>query len=143
MSKTCDIHQEFCLYFTANSLSRHINKLAEDAFNITGLAPSYAYLMMILIEEPGLNQCTVSKKMNLKASTMTRFIEKLKLKGFVETIKEGRTIHLYATDKGKKLLPLIKQALKNLFKNYCEVLGKDFAIKLTADIYKANTLLEE
>lgn len=143
MTKKSDIVQEFCLYFSTNSLSRHINELAESAFNVTGLAPSYAYLMMILIEEPGLNQSEVSKKMNLKASTMTRFIEKLKLKGLVETSKKGRTVYLYPTEKGKELSPLIKEALKKLHQNYCEILGKDFATKLTANIHKANILLEK
>jgi DNA-binding MarR family transcriptional regulator len=58
--------------------------LAEDAFKITGLSPSYGYLMLILIDEPGLSQSELSQKMNLKASTMTRFIDKLIVLQYVE-----------------------------------------------------------
>ncbi|MCG8582181.1 MAG: MarR family transcriptional regulator [Bacteroidales bacterium] len=131
------------MYFTANSLSRHINTLAEEAFAFTGLTPSYAHLMLLLIEEPGLSQGEVSKRMNLKASTITRFIDKLDAKGYTIRTQEGRTVFIYPTEEGKKLKPIIKKALKKLFDMYCDFLGKDFAVKLTAEMYKANVALEK
>ncbi|MCT4613554.1 MAG: MarR family transcriptional regulator [Marinifilaceae bacterium] len=142
MSKDCGAtYQSCCLYFTANSLSRFINSMAEDSFKITGLSPSYAHLMLILIEEPGQSQNELSHKMNLKASTMTRFIDKLIGMNFVERVHEGRTSYIYPTESGKKLKPIINKALGDLFDKYCEILGKDFAEKLTADINIANNKL--
>jgi DNA-binding MarR family transcriptional regulator len=117
--------------------------MAEDAFKIAGLAPSYAHLMLLLIEEPGLSQNNLSERMNLKASTMTRFIDKLMQKGYVERVQEGRSVFIYPTESGKELKKSINQALKNLFNNYCEVMGKEFAIQLTEDIHKANSILKE
>ena len=143
MSESCKTNHECCLYFTANSLARQINEMAEDAFKITGLSPSYAHLMLLLIEEPGLSQNHLSERMNLKASTMTRFIDKLMQKGYVERVQEGRSVFIYPTENGKGLKKSIDQALKLLFDNYCEVMGKDFAVKLTEDIHKANTILRE
>ena len=143
MSESCKTYHECCLFFTANSFARQINEMAEDAFKITGLAPSYAHLMLLLIEEPGLSQNNLSERMNLKASTMTRFIDKLMQKGYVERVQEGRSVFIYPTESGKELRQSINMALKNLFDNYCEAIGKEFAVRLTEDIHKANTILKE
>jgi DNA-binding MarR family transcriptional regulator len=79
--------------------------------------------------------------MNLKPSTMTRFVEKLKQRGLVFTRQEGRTVYVYPTEKGKGFRPLIDQALKRLYDMYCQILGEEFAVKLTADIHSANLKL--
>ena len=137
----CNGPLECCLYFTANSLSRHINEMAEEAFAPTGLAPSYSYLMILVTDQPGLSQNELSHRMNLKPSTMTRFVEKLKQRELVYTNQEGRTVYVYPTEQGKKSRPVIDQALKRLYDKYCDVLGEDFAVKLTADIHNANQKL--
>lgn len=143
MSKSCSTYQECCLYFTANSLSRYINKMADEAFRITGVSPSYGYLMLLLIDEPGLSQNELSKRMNLKASTMTRFIDKLIVMKYVERVQEGRSSFIYPTESGMNLKPVIDKALSDLFKRYCDILGEEFAVKLTADIFNANKKLEK
>jgi len=142
MSNTCKSYQECCLYFTANSLARHINTLADEAFRTTGLAPSYAHLMMILIHEPGLSQSELSKRMNLKASTMTRFVDKLIAMHYAERVQEGRSAFIYPSEEGKKLETPINNALKALYEQYCDMMGEEFAIQLTKDIHKANSHLE-
>jgi DNA-binding MarR family transcriptional regulator len=116
--------------------------MADDAFRITGLSPSYGNLMLLLIEQPGLSQNELSKQMNVKASTMTRFIDKLLSQGYVQRVSEGRTTYIHPTQKGLELKPTIDKALGDLFKMYCDVLGKDFAVKLTADIHQANEILK-
>lgn len=141
MSESCNTYQECCLYFTANSLTRYINAMAEQAFKTTGLSPSYGYLMLILIDEPGLSQNEISKRMNVKASTMTRFIDKLIGMRYVERVQEGRATFVFPTEEGKKVKVLIDKALSDLYKKYCDVLGEEFAVKLTADIHRANQIL--
>lgn len=143
MSESKNTFQECCLYFTANSLSRHISTMAEESFRITGLSPSYAHLMLLLINDPGMAQNELSKKMNVKASTMTRFIDKLIMMRYVERKQEGRNVFVFPTEEGEKLKEKINEALADLFERYCKVLGKDFAIQLTADIHKANEILKQ
>lgn len=115
--------------------------MADEAFKITGLSPSYGYLMLILIDEPGLSQNEISKRMNVKASTMTRFIDKLIVMKYVERVQEGRATMVFPTEEGKKIKVLIDKALSDLYKKYCEVLGEEFAVKLTVDIHNANQIL--
>ncbi|TKG97021.1 MarR family transcriptional regulator [Puteibacter caeruleilacunae] len=142
----CDlpkIDQQCCLFFTSNSLTRHISELAEEEFRVTGMPPSYAYLMLLVIDEPGLSQSELSKKMNLKPSTLTRFFDKLVKWDLVDRIQNGREINIFATEKGNAKKVLIDTALNNLFKRYCDVLGKDFAVQLTADLHKASGLIKQ
>ncbi len=143
MSTPLKSFQECCLYFTTNTLSRYIGKLAEDAFRVTSLAPSYAHLMLLIIDEPNLSQNELSKRINVKASTMTRFIDKLVLMQLVERTHEGRNTLIIPTEKGKNLKPSLDEALGNLYKAYCNLLGEEFAVKLTADMHLANTKLNE
>lgn len=137
MSNLEKTYNECCLYFVGNSLSRYITEMAEEEFIITGLAPSYAHLMLLVIDNPGLSQTELSSKMNLKSSTLTRFFDKLVQKGLVDRIQNGREVNIYATEDGEKTKVLINKALDNLYKKYCDILGEEFAVKLTADINKA------
>lgn len=132
-----------CLYFTANSLSRNITEMAKEEFTMTGLDPSYAHLMLLLCDKPGLSQNELSQMMNLKPSTITRFIDKLQQKKLIERVIEGRNSLIYPSEAGKEKIRLIRKALKNLYKRYCDVLGEEFAIKLTSDINDANKIFEK
>ncbi len=146
MSKACntttDTYLDCCLYFTSNTMSRLINKLTEDAFMPTGLAPSYAFLMMVVIEEESIGIGQLADTLKLAPSTVTRFVDKLIIKDFLKREQSGRNITVNATSKGKELLPEIKKSWKRLYDSYCEVLGEDLAVNLTADMAKANKILE-
>ena len=146
MSQTCEAtvntYLDCCLYFTSNSMSRLINKMTEDAFMPTGLAPSYAFLMMVVIEEKSIGIGQLADTLKLAPSTVTRFVDKLIVKEYLTRTQEGRNITVSATSKGKALLPSIKESWKRLYDNYCEVLGEEFAVELTNNMAKANKILE-
>lgn len=132
-----------CLYFTANSLSRSITEMAKEEFAMTGLDPSYAHLMLLLIDKPGLSQNELGQLMNLKPSTITRFMEKLQQKALINRVQEGRNFFIYPSETGKEKAKQIRKALNNLYIRYCKLLGEDFAVKLTADILAANKILDK
>ncbi len=145
MSETCeptDQYLDCCLYFTSNTMTRLINKMTEEAFMPTGLAPSYAFLMMVVIERESIGIGELANILKLAPSTVTRFVDKLILKKYLERSQEGRNITVKATSSGMGLLPEIKASWERLFKAYCDVLGEEFAVKLTADMAKANKILE-
>lgn len=143
MSKPLKTFQEYCLYFTTNTLSRHINKLADEAFRSTGLAPSYAHLILLILDEPGLSQNELSLRINVQASTMTRFIDKLKSIKLVDRTQEGRNSYIFPTEEARDIKPALEKALNKLYISYSEILGEDFAKKITADIHIANIKLNE
>ena len=125
-----------CLYFTANSLSRSISKMAEEEFKPLGIAPSHAFLLMLVFESPGSNQKDLAQHLHLAQSTVSRFINALVKKKLVKKKSEGKTAVVFATAEGEKLVEAIHESWKNLHERYSNVLGQhssSFLTKMAAD----------
>ena len=131
-----------CLYYSVNALSRILTKVADEAFSKVGLSSSYAFLLMTVSEKPGIQPKEISKKLQLTPSTITRLIEKMEYRGFLERKQSGRCTQVYATEAGLALHPKIKDAWQQLYQHYADVLGAEESNQLTADIYDAVTKLE-
>lgn len=114
-----------CLYFTSNALARKVEKLAVEAWKPVDLSPSHAYLLLMVIEEPGLQPGTIADNLQLTPSTITRLVEKLEEKKLVTRVPEGKLINVYATPKGKTLLPRLKACLASFYTSYSDILGKE------------------
>lgn len=112
-----------CLYFSANSLSRIMTRLADEAFGPTGLSPSHAFLLMIINENPGIGPNELSKKLQIAPSTVTRFADVLEKKGMIYRESEGKVSKIFNTEKGKNLQENIKSCWGNLYNLYSEKLG--------------------
>lgn len=138
----CDSKYCSCLQFSANALSRVMTKISDEEFAITGLSSSYAFLLMTVNEKPGVQPKEISQQMMLTPSTVTRLIEKMEYRGFLERKHVGRTTEVYPTQKSLDLHPKIQEAWRNLHTRYSELLGRESADKLTADIYEAARTLE-
>ncbi len=141
--KECNSKYCNCLYYSANALSRVMTKMADEEFAATGLSSSYAFLLMTVNDKPGVQPKEISEKMMLTQSTVTRLIEKMEHKGFLERKHSGRNTEVYPTAKSKKLDKKIKQAWMSLYKRYTAILGKEKSKKLTDDIYGAAIKLHE
>lgn len=126
-----------CLYFTANSLSRIITRMAEEEFRKTGLSPSHAFLMMLVMDEPGIGQKSLCEQLKLAPSTVTRFVDALLHRGYLTRQTEGKTANIYPTEKGGELRGEIDAAWKRLHERYGEVLGLEAGDNLTALIDQA------
>ena len=132
-----------CLYYTANALARSLTRMAEEEFSRTGLSPSYAFLLMGVNEKPGIQPGTLSQQMQLSPSTITRLIEKMELKGYLQRKSSGRCTEVYPTQKSLDLDAQIKSAWQNLYQRYSETLGEKAAIQLTQETFEATQRLNE
>ncbi|TVY03066.1 MarR family winged helix-turn-helix transcriptional regulator [Cohnella terricola] len=132
-----------CLFFTANRLGRTITKIAEEAFAPTGLSPMYGYLIRLAVGTPGISQKELAEKLSVAPSTLTRFVDKLETRKLVKREVEGKTVRIYPTPKGADVLPVIKQASKNLSERYEEVLGKSFASELSRQLVFSSEEMEK
>lgn len=131
-----------CLYFTSNKLSRIMNRMADEEFSRIGLSTSHAMALMTIDLEPGLSQNELSKKLNIKPSTTSRFIDKLESKGLVTRKVKGKVSYLHPTPKGEKLQEEIQKCWKNLHHRYSKILGEKEGAELTSIVYKAADELE-
>ncbi len=123
-----------CLFFTAGALARELNKQAEAAFAPTGLAPSYAFLLMTVNAQPGLSSGEAAAKIALTPSTVTRLIEKLEARGLVTREAAGRSVHLHPTEASRTLDPAIRAAWADLYQRYVAVMGAEFSRELTQQV---------
>jgi len=130
-----------CLYFTANSLSRVITRMAEEEFRRTGLSPSHAFLMMLVNDNPGIGQKELCEQLHLAPSTVTRFIDSLVYRGYLTRQSDGKASKVYSTKEGEKLRIPIEEAWKSLHQRYAKVLGLKKGDELTAMIDVASDKL--
>jgi MarR family transcriptional regulator, organic hydroperoxide resistance regulator len=131
-----------CLYYSANALARITSKIAEEEFALTGLSPSYAFLLMIVNEKPGIQPSEISNMMMLNPSTVTRFVEKMVDKGYLERKTEGKLVFVSPLEKSINLDSKLKETWTNLHKRYSGILGEKEAKDLTTNIYNTAIKLE-
>ncbi len=131
-----------CLYFTANSLARIIGRVADEEFRITKMSPSHALLLMLVNTHPGINQKELSRQLYLTPSTVTRFIDYLAYRDYLERRMEGKISTIYPTEKGRQMQETIGRAWHNLFERYSELLGEEDSRQLTELIDQACRKLE-
>lgn len=115
-----------CLYFNATKFTRSINSFWEEAYRPIGLSPSHAYLLQFILDQPGETLKNLAEKMDLKLSTVTRFVDALSAKGLAERRKENkdkRECSVYPTKEGKKLKSELAQITKTLRKKIRKILG--------------------
>ena len=119
---------ERCLYFNMNALTRRINRIWDDAFASMELSPAHAYLLRLLLDEPGLSPKQIGDALKLKKSTVTRFIDGLEYKGFVVRKKGGehdsRLISIYPTRQARVIHEELEQLEERLYQRLCLTLGE-------------------
>jgi len=132
-----------CLFFTANSLARDISRMGEEEFAGIGMTPSYAFLLLLAINSPGISQKEISAGMNMAPSTVSRFIDSLVKRGLLKKEVQGRTTSIYPTERGEQLEDTIRGVWKNLYERYSRVLGREQGNDLTRLCLEASRKLQQ
>ena len=125
-----------CLYFSSGALARKVEKLAQESWKPVGLSPSHAYLLMMVIDEPGIQPGSLAKELQLQPSTITRLIEKLEEKKLVVRIVEGKITNVYPTTKAKQLNSKLRDCVSHFHAAHATILGKEESSKMVRSMNK-------
>lgn len=141
----CKSHNllECCLFFTVNSLARVITRMGEEEFAGVGMAPSYAFILTLVVEKPGISQKDLAACLHMAPSTVSRFIDTLEKRALVKKDIQGRNTFIHPTEKGVAMKPVISAAWLSLYERYIRILGREEGELLTRSIADAYRKLEE
>ncbi|HEY1406078.1 MAG TPA: MarR family transcriptional regulator [Spirochaetota bacterium] len=137
---TIDDYFDECLCFVSNKLVRTITDLAEKSFRGTGLSSSHAFLMLVILDCPGITPNEAAKKMDLAPSTITRFLDKLEHKKLITRTIDRKHVHIHPTSEGKKLKKSLDDAWSNLDKRFGQsITPEDYAaaVKVFNSVYRS------
>jgi MarR family transcriptional regulator, temperature-dependent positive regulator of motility len=81
---------DHCLYFNTTSLARVLEREWTAAFKPFDLTPPQAFLLRIVLEQPGLLQRDLADMMTIARPTATRAIDGLEAKGLIARRDSGR-----------------------------------------------------
>lgn len=132
-----------CLYFSANALARKTEKLALESWSKINLTPSHGYLLMLVVEQPGIQPTAIASHLQLTPSTVTRLILKLETMKLLHRNSEGKLTYVHPTTKGKNLLPKMKICQQEFFANYSKILGVKESTRLAMDMIIVTEKLNE
>jgi DNA-binding MarR family transcriptional regulator len=133
----------YCLYYSISKLTRIITKISGEEFVKTGLAPNYAFLLMLVYYKPGISPKEISKMLHIAPSTITRFVDKLEIKGYLTREYEGKKSYIYLTESGISIQDDISSCWNNLYKRYAEAIGVEEVKELTLRINQVADKLED
>jgi len=128
--KLSDSRYNECMYFISAAFARKVERLAVTSWKEVNLSPSIAYLLMLVIEEPGCQPTYIGHHLHLKPSTVTRFVEKLEERKLIVRTTEGKLTNIYPTPKGKEMYPELKKCLQDFMSRYDKLIEKNEATKL-------------
>lgn len=114
-----------CFYFSSAAFARKVEQMAAQCWEPLSLAPAYGYVLMLVIDNPGIQPGELGRELQLKPSTITRFIEKLESRKWVIRHSMGKITHVYATPEGKNMYPRLKECMEDFYSRYSQLIGTD------------------
>jgi DNA-binding MarR family transcriptional regulator len=133
---------ERCLFFNLNALTRKVNKIWDQAFQEFGLSPAHAYLLRVVLANPGITQQGIAAELKLEKSTVARFVEALEDKGYLLRNKSGREQFVFPSEEAKAIGERLELQGNALYRQMTESLGKDALVQLIGDLRDIGGKLE-
>jgi len=137
---------ERCLYFNLNALTRKVNRIWESEFRQTGLSAPHAYVMRLVLSEPGISQKQLAEELHLDPSTVTRFVDALTERQLVRrdtSNTDRRSAAVLPTAEGKRLQKKLEKIGEGLFLAMRTRLGDKHFQELVTALREARSTLEQ
>ncbi len=137
---------EDCLYFNSNALARTVTRVWIEAYKSFDLSPPHAFLLRVVLARPGLMPRELASELNLSRSTITRFLDSLEARGFLQRrmdSKDGRETLVYPSDKSREIHRQLDDTGKQLTRQMQELMGETDLKQTIASLRKFHNVLQD
>lgn len=125
------------IFFLASAFARKMGNQADDVFETIGLSSSHALLLLVIHKNPELQPSQLAEMLYLKPSTITRLVQKLERRDFVQKESEGRATKIVCTSDGRNTAKSIQKKWEQLIANKRKELGERYVEVLSEMISNA------
>lgn len=136
---------EECLYFNSNALARTVTRVWTEAYKPFGLSPPHAFMLRVVLANPGIMPRELAKELSHSRSTVTRFLDSLEKRNLLVrkmTTLDGREVQVYPAKDAIDLHDKLDQTGKNLTKLMGEIIGQDDLSITISNLRKMQHILE-
>ena len=137
---------EKCLYFNSNALARSVTRIWTEAYKQFNLSPPHAFLVRVVLSTPGILPREIAEKLSLSRSTVTRFLDSLEKKGFLErktTGADGREIQVFPTSQAMDIHDGLIKTREELMGKMESLFGEKDILETVGKLREVRKKLEE
>ncbi|MEM7035063.1 MAG: MarR family transcriptional regulator [Chloroflexota bacterium] len=124
-------------------MTRKVNNKWKKQFSEVGLSPSHAYLIRLVLANPGLSQQAIADELNLEKSTITRFVDKMEQEGYINrTISASRNTreqNIYPTEKAIQIQDQLEAISNTLYATVLDLVGESELQALVQELRRVGT----
>jgi MarR family transcriptional regulator, temperature-dependent positive regulator of motility len=117
-----------CLYFNTTALARQLESEWTNAFEPFDLTPPQAFLLRVVLDQPGLKQYEIANTLTISRPTATRALDGLKAKGLIErrsSESDGREQCIFPTAPAIAMHASLNESSLQVSKRLKKLLGAD------------------
>lgn len=125
------------IFFLTSAFARNLGNQADDVFETIGLSSSHALLLYVIHKNPKVQPSQLAEMLYLKPSTITRLVQKLERRGFVQKESAGRATKIVCTNDGQNTAAHVHKKWEQLIAGKREELGERYVEVLSEMISNA------
>ena len=138
---------ERCLYFNVNALARAVNRIWDEAFAEFDLSPSHAYLLRLVLSQPGMTPKQISQELKLEKSTITRFLHVLEGRKLINrkssSSGDAREQGIYPTRVAQNMAVRLETKGSELYRKMTDSIGKARLVDLVGELRTTESKLDQ
>jgi DNA-binding MarR family transcriptional regulator len=124
-----------------------MTKKCNQAFEPYGLSAAHAYLIRLVLNQPGMQQKEIAQELCLEKSTITRFISKMQQQGYLlrQVFESGdlKKQAIYPTQKAKKIQVQLEQTGLEVFQQLQETIEVKQLMKFVEEMRQITEKIEQ
>ena len=135
-NRTEDVIARECLVVRLRMLNRVVTNIYDDALRPLGVKASQLNILVVVARLGLARPADVCERLQLDTSTLSRNVERMKTKGWLEVVADddGRAQPFRLTAKGRRLLERVMPAWEKAQEKVKKLIGADTVASIAAAI---------